>query len=264
MKNEMLNKEANYSLSNPDNYKKSIDCSISLVAEKYVDLMIDYYKFICDSINLKNSSHSKFIIIRGLDTLTNVFFHILSSTKNIELTYFHCQKSFYFYVEFVGQISDDEKTFLQLSSRDATTYVYKKTIFDINQDHRKPNNSEHNDKYKKIGHFINIFQTYLVKIINANTNLKENDDYINQMKDLCIKVISSSNKVSLPDLERITEKIYAKIEGISLFLDVNYQVIKKASKNSSENIKIIEKKMDSEEFYSKINDPIQLDNFLFC
>jgi hypothetical protein len=57
----------------------------------------------------------------------------------VDLTYFHCQKSFYFYVEFVSQISEDEKMFLQLTSRDASTYVYKKTIFEINNEFKKMN-----------------------------------------------------------------------------------------------------------------------------
>jgi hypothetical protein len=56
---------------------------------------------------------------------------LLLYTKNLDLTHFHCQKSFYYYVEFVGQILEDDKTFLQLTSRDATIYVYKKTIYDI-------------------------------------------------------------------------------------------------------------------------------------
>jgi len=258
----MSNKETNYSLNNPDNYKKNIDCNINIVVEKYVDLIIDYYKFINDNIKVKNSSYSKYIIIRGLDTLTNVFLNILSSTKNIEVTYFHCQKSFYFYVEFVGQISDDEKSFLQLTSRDATTYVYKKTIFEINQEYKKPNTLEHNDKCKKIGHFVNIFQTYLLKIINSKLNSGENDEYLNLMQNLCNKVILSSNKISISDLERITEKIYSKILNISTFYTVNFIVIKKASKNSIENIKNIETKMESDEFYSKLDFPNKLEDYL--
>ena len=99
---------------------------------KYSELLIEYTKFIVENIQIKNKSYSKFIIIRGLDTITNVFTTILYYTKNLDLTFFHCQKSYYFYVEFISQISEAEKLFLQLSSRDASTYVYKKTLFDLN------------------------------------------------------------------------------------------------------------------------------------
>ena len=58
-------------------------------------------------------------------------------TKNLDLTFYHTQKAYFFYIEFIEQIYDDNVTFLRLSSRDALMFVYKKTIFDINNDHKK-------------------------------------------------------------------------------------------------------------------------------
>jgi hypothetical protein len=254
----MKNEETKHSLTNPDNYMKSIDCNISVVIEKYFNLIIDYYNNIYSVVHLKNQKYSKYIIIRGLDTLTNVFLNILSSTKNAELTYFHCQKAFYFYIEFIDQISDDEKTFLQLTSRDATTYVYKKTVFEICQEHRKPNDAEHNEKCKKLGHFINTIQLYFLKIINSNTV----EDSLELFKTASNKVISSSNKLDASNLEDITEKIYNKIEDVQSFLNVSLYIVKKISRSSnssSEFIKNIEKKLESDEFSSKLDD---LESFL--
>lgn len=254
----MKNEETKHLLTNPDNYKKSIDCNISIVIEKYFNLILDYYNNIYSIVHLKNATYSKYIIIRGIDTLTNVFLNILSSTKNAELTYFHCQKAFYFYIEFIDQISDDEKTFLQLTSRDATTYVYKKTIFEICQDHRKPNDNEHNEKCKKIGHFINTIQMYFLKIINSNSL----EDSLELLKTVSNKLISSSNKLVASNLEDITEKIYNKIEDVHTFLNVSLHIIKKISRSiisSSEFIKNIEKKLESDEFSSKLDD---LETFL--
>jgi hypothetical protein len=254
----MKNEETKYSLTNPDNYMKSIDCNISVVIDKYFNLIIDYYNNIYSVVHLKNQTYSKYIIIRGLDTLTNVFLNILSSTKNVELTYFHCQKAFYFYIEFIDQISDDEKTFLQLTSRDATTYVYKKTVFEICQEHRKPNDAEHNEKCKKIGHFINTIQMYFLKIINSNSI----EDSLELLKTASNKVISSSNKLDASNLEDITEKIYNKIEDVQSFLNVSLYIVKKISRSSnssSEFIKNIEKKLESDEFSSKLDD---LETFL--
>jgi hypothetical protein len=251
----MKNEETKHSLTNPDNYKKSIDCSISIVIEKYFNLILDYYNNIYSIVHFKNNTYSKYIIIRGLDTLTNVFLNILSSTKNIDLTYFHCQKAFYFYIEFIDQISDDEKTFLQLTSRDATTYVYKKTVFEICQEHRKQNDSEHNEKCKKIGHFINTLQLYLLKIINLEFN--KNNEYLELLKTLSNKVISSANKLVASDLEDITDKIYNKIEDVQSFLKVSLHIVKKISRSSSSNnefIKNIEKKLESDEFSSNLDD----------
>lgn len=254
----MKNEETKHSLTNPDNYMKSIDCNISAVIEKYFNLILDYYNNIYSVVHLKNATYSKYIIIRGLDTLTNVFLNILSSTKNSELTYFHCQKAFYFYIEFIDQISDDEKTFLQLTSRDATTYVYKKTIFEICQEHRKINDVEHNEKCKKIGHFINTLQMYLLKIINLSLD----ESSLEILKVVSNKVISSANKLIASDLEDITEKIYNKIEDVESFLNVSLCIIKKITRNSvisNEFIKNIEKKLESDEFSNNLDD---LESFL--
>ena len=40
-------------------------------------------------------------------------------------------------MEFIGQIGDDNHSFLQLNSKDASLFVYKKTIFNINNEYRK-------------------------------------------------------------------------------------------------------------------------------
>jgi hypothetical protein len=256
MKNDMLNKETNYSLNNPDNYKQNFDCIISVIAEKYSELIIEYYNFIFESIKFKNSDYAKYIIIRGLDTLTNVFLNILFFTKNIELTYFHCQKSFYFYVEFVGQISDDEKSFLQLTSRDATNYVYKKSIYEIHQDLKKPNEENYKKKYDAINSYIKIFQMYLLKIINVDNPTLSNK-YINNVQLLCNKINSCSNKININDIERITEKMYNKINNIDTFFELNVQVLKKYIKNNAI-LYNIEKKIDLDEFNNKLDDSVAI------
>ena len=158
----LVNKEVNYSLHNNENFRKELEPEISDVIKKISELFIDYFKFIIENIKLKKSNFSRFIITRGLDTIINVFNNLLFYTKNLDVTYFHCQKAFYFYVEFVGQISEDEKMFLQLSSRDATTYVYKKTIFEINNEIRK-NNEDISDytrlKLDIVNSYIDLYKT---------------------------------------------------------------------------------------------------------
>jgi len=226
------NGDNSYSLSTIENFKKKIDCDVNVVAQKYSDLIIEYFKFIFENINIKNSSFSKFIIIRGLDTITHVFTYILYYTKNLDLTYFHCQKSFYFYVEFVGQISEDEKTFLQLTSRDATTYVYKKTIFEINNELKKniesqANFPETNDKIQMINLYINIYKTMLYKIINSE-NLIKNLIYIDILNDIFGKL----NKIKLKKenvivINDIFDKFYFIINDNEKYFETIQKIIKK-------------------------------------
>ena len=49
----------------------------------------------------------------------------------------HLNKSFLYYIEFIEQIGEEGNTFLQLSSKDAVLFVYKKTLFEINTDYKK-------------------------------------------------------------------------------------------------------------------------------
>ena len=129
--------ESSYSLHNVDNFKNTLTINVNVVMEKYINLIIHYLKFVIETLKIKKKQLSNFIIIRGIDTLTNVFNNILYYTKNLELTCFHCQKAYYYYIEFIEQITDEQNVFLQLNSRDAITYVYKKTIYEINNDFRK-------------------------------------------------------------------------------------------------------------------------------
>jgi hypothetical protein len=206
-----------------------------------------------ENIKFKNVGLSKFIIIRGLDTITNVFLHILYSTKNIDLTYYHSQKSYYFYVEFVGQISDDEKTFLQLTSRDATTYVYKKTVFDINtelKNNNENNSYEFKEKMNIIKSYMNVCQIYLLKVINSDAI---DTSYILNLSKICEKLTNLTNKSKIFLIENVIDKLYSKISNINQFFEINHLLVKKFLKNQ-EIIINAEKNLYSEDFDSKLQE----------
>ena len=65
------------------------------------------------------------------NTLKHIFNTLLLYTKNLNLTVYHCKKAYLFYVEFITQIGDENHSFLQLNSKDAVIFLYKKTIFEI-------------------------------------------------------------------------------------------------------------------------------------
>ena len=72
-------------------------------------------------------------------------------------------------IEFINQITDDSNKFLQLCSRDASIYVYKKTIFDINNEYRKKIDEECDKKmdetifipFNNFTHLIKIMMLYV-------------------------------------------------------------------------------------------------------
>jgi hypothetical protein len=254
------NKDNNFSLQNLDNYRKKIDNTTSEITEKYYMLIAEYFKFITENIKVKNSNFSKFIIMRGLDTITNVFNSIFYYTKNIDLTYFHCQKSFYFYVEFVGQISEDEKMFLQLSSRDATLYVYKKTIFEINNEGKNTIESSKliNDQIEIINSYMNIYKTLVYKIIQSDVLTKNNNLYIETFEKICKKINKTNlNNENVVLLNTIIDRLYFLISDVDYFFDIVQEFTKKMKLSQ---LKKCEKKMCVEELSLKLNETP--DNFI--
>ena len=126
-----------YLLNNVDNYKTIVQNTSCEILTKITKVLIEYMRLISEKNNIKNKQYYIFIFERGIETLIHIFSIIFYYTKNLELTFYHSQKAYYFYIEFIEQISDDTITFLQLSSRDALMFVYKKTIFEINNDIKK-------------------------------------------------------------------------------------------------------------------------------
>lgn len=141
-------------------YNKELNRPISEIVEKYVTLIGEYYAFIKENPNIIHKKQYPYLLARGLDTITHVFTVILFYTKNLEITYYHSQKSFYFYVEFIEQILDAQNAFLHLDSRDASIFVYKKTIYEINPGLRSEveNTPEIDDQFKLINAYIQIYK----------------------------------------------------------------------------------------------------------
>ena len=248
------NKEANYSLTNPENYKKEIDVDIDDIVYKLKELIVSYYKFITENITLKKTELTRFIIRRGLDTIINVFYFIFLYTKNLDVAYFHCQKSFYLYVEFVSQITEEEKMFLQLSSRDAATYVYKSTVFNITHELKKNNEYTSEQTRYKIeitNTYIDLFKTLLNKIIDFH-----DPKNIKTVELIYVKLSNLTNKSKISLLNKLFKQFSYTVENNDLFFDLCIYIIKKINRtNDNINVGLILDKLYSDEFKTKmVND----------
>lgn len=201
-----------YSLHNTANFNSELTSRLEDVQIKYNNLLSEYLYFILDNIVIKDESFFKFIIQRGIFTVTSVFNIILFYSKNLDVAYFHSQKAFYFYVEFIGQISEDQHTFLQLSSRDAMMFVYKKTIFDIDNETKKKY-QVNNDNYK-LSH------------LEKNQSIYQNMVCI-FLENCDVKIVSTKIKHHLNKIEKIIQKVTQskfsseQLDNILLFIEQN-------------------------------------------
>lgn len=227
----LVKNDSMYSLHNLDNFYPILETNTAILMDKYSDVVINYFHYIHKNISSKNNVLNKFIITRGLDTITHVFLYLLYYTNNSSIALYYCEKASYFYVEFVTQISTDETSFLQLSSRDATNYVYKKTIFEIKQakQHHESFLEESTNKMKLIELYINGYKLFFYKIIHSdldyNIHIAEVNDLINKINAITI------DKNNLSILTRIIDAFYNKIKCIDKFLEIIKNIVKKATSN---------------------------------
>ena len=184
-----------YSLKSIETYLPDGIFLVNDVIDKYIQLLVEYcssvskQKFIITSPNMFN-----FIVLRGLETTTHVFKYVLLYTQNLEAAYHHAQKSVYYYLEFIAQVAEQRNAFLQLSSRDAITYVYKKTIYLINNLESKKSKS---DIINTMNIYIQLYKNLGDNIIitRKNTTSMSADD-VDKLKAMIIEIKTEKKKTS--------------------------------------------------------------------
>jgi Glu-tRNA(Gln) amidotransferase subunit E-like FAD-binding protein len=133
------------------------------------------------------------------------------------MAYYHSQKAFYYYTEFIGQITGDQNVFLQLTSRDAMMFVYKKTIFEIHNDYKKSNVllsdlTNENEKMEFLDAYVQIIKNLVIhSILTVDfKNIKQNEvSYKTTVVDKIDHICEFVNKCKIP---------------LNLFMDIKYLV----------------------------------------
>ena len=157
-------------ISNTDNYNQNFEFSdTKTYVGRYVELINEYMLYVVENMIIQDDTYLLFLIQRGVETIMHCFKFLLMYTKNLELTIYQCKKALYYYIEFIGQISDVSlhHSYLQLNSKDATLFVYKKTIYDINNVYRKNFIQSQNDKQflNSISNIIVLFNATLFHLL---------------------------------------------------------------------------------------------------
>ena len=137
--------------------------------------IINYY-ILHSKINMKTSNY---IFIKGIYIVTNIFKTIYYYTKNLELTVNYSNKAAFYYIEYVNQINekDSEFVFVNLNLKDAIIYVYRKSIFEINESYKKTvvNNKHEEILFDSINNFT-LFYCQIIQFIFNKINIKNTDE----------------------------------------------------------------------------------------
>ena len=175
--------QKNYDLNSSDSKNFCIEENSNSFISKYYILVNQYLGFlidnIYDNININTDKRYRYyIIVKGLEILSNIMHIIIMNTNNIDIAFYYCNKAYYYYIEFISQI-DTENNHLELNIKDAVIFVYKKTIFEIKEPMGVINNCKVNtnnvEKIKTISKMIEIVNNYvkifkIKDIINHNIN----------------------------------------------------------------------------------------------
>lgn len=234
----------NYSITNNDNYKQNINYNLENILEKYLSILTEYFKHLEENhFNIYNRYY-KYIIINGVNCINNIFKILLLYTNNIELVLYHTQKSFIYYIEFITQIGDENNNFLQLNSKDATLFVYKKTIFEINNEIRKDFSIKKDNR--EILDNINNYILLSKKVIDDFININDENIY----KNLQCKILHI--------LKKLIEVLFINNTDIALQckIDLIEVILNKYSDNSENyivNLQSIIKKIKRKNFIINVN-----------
>ena len=125
-----------YSILSETSYNKYLSNNEEEIVLNYFNILKEYLFHAGENVIVQNYTYYIFIIKRGLDCIKHIFNILLLYTNNLDLVVYHCKKSYLYYIEFISQIGNENHSYLQLNSKDAALFVYKKTIFDINNDKR--------------------------------------------------------------------------------------------------------------------------------
>ena len=245
------------SIINVDNYNDDFPDTFITIFTKYMTIINEYLKQALDSIYIQNTQYYIYIIKKGIKTLNHVFKLLLIYTKNLDIVYYNCKKSYIYYIEFIGQIGDNNHSFLQLNPNDACLFVYKKTIFDINNDIRKNliNNENSIKLISEIELFIKIYNNILDKLIN-NYEIIDVIKYINTdlycIMQKIIKIYIEEN--NLEKSSKINAIVlfssYFNKENILDYLDI---FIKKLRKKKTVNLKKLQQYLMDDDMYNNIS-----------
>ena len=175
-----------------ENYKTTIDLHSVEMFEKYIEVVSKYIAYFRNTITVSNNiEYYKYILIKGINTICHVFRILFLYTKNIDLVIHHCEKSFFYYIEFIRQIDENNHNLLSLNSNDATYFVFKKTIYEINHEYRKNFNSLEDDNINVINNrkinnaniVIDVYNHLLIKVIHSTVFLQTSANVENKNKN---------------------------------------------------------------------------------
>ena len=161
-----------------ENYLPTYKDQTATIVNEFANIIEEYLKNVIESFIVNNSDYYKYLVIRGLETIKHCFKILYLYSKNLQLTIANCKKALCYYIEFIGQIGEDSNSYLQLTSKDAALFVYKKILFDIDLDYcKKFELTNDEDNFMKIISInLDIYANIIINYINKEVFINKKEE----------------------------------------------------------------------------------------
>ena len=100
------------------------------ILDNFPKIINEYLNHMKQSELLKKIPNSNYIICIGLHSIIHIFKIVLNKTKNINITFYHCQKAYYCYLEYIEQMNQTQLLH-NLKTLDAIIFIYKNVLNEI-------------------------------------------------------------------------------------------------------------------------------------
>lgn len=164
-------------IQNEDNYVASLQNTEKECFGNYIKIINDYIKDFNEKIVYQNNAKHTFILEKGFDTIRHVFTQFLLYSNNLEFAIEVTEKAYQYFIEFIGQIGEENNAIFNLSTQDAILFAYKKTIYEIPPNIKK-DFSEHDPLIDCVKGYVNIYDVLLIYHINHHHTLDNIDIFL--------------------------------------------------------------------------------------
>lgn len=237
----------NLNLDIINNYKKVYDTNEIEQFSKYMAIVNEYIFQLGSSLKIKNENYRLFVINKGLETISHVFKNILLYTKNLDLTFYNTKKALYYYIEFICQIGEENHDFLKLTPKDAILFVYKKTLFSLDENYVKKFKSLNIEKISidNLNLLIELYNSLFLKYFDEKKFKVHETQNIDSIFKLTLKFAQALISVFKKTPKHIVNDKFKDLFKLTKYIDIDsdlyLEILKKINKyninfNNIENI----------------------------
>lgn len=227
-----------YSLINTNNYNNYLISNLKEIINNYIHILLNYILLFNQKIDIDNNNIKLFIFKKGISAINHVFFLVLYYTKNLEVTFYHSQHSYIFYIEFIEQLNFNSSNYVKMTINDAITFVYKKNIYNLNNSISNISEQE-NQIFGQIEELLKIYLEITDIFISTNNfNLLELKNIIDNFQNNTSLKIKNKNIINsihhflkllfiidIPNLQK-NELLFLFIDEINLRKNINFTSLK--------------------------------------